>query len=160
MGRELATLNTLLVETFNAILKVEEDSLRQVTGSQVTVNEMHILDAVGVGSRRTVSELAAANMVTVSTMTIAVNRLETKGLVAREREPADRRVVKVRLTPRGEMIAVAHQRFHRRMADAVIQGLERDQIAVLTAAMENLMQFFRLESTRNQAAAEFEGLSD
>ncbi|MDD4546643.1 MAG: MarR family transcriptional regulator [Oscillospiraceae bacterium] len=78
MDKNLEVLNHLLVDTFNEILKVEEQSLKLVSGNTATVNEMHTLDAIGEGEPRTVSELAAAMMVTASTMTIAINRLEKK----------------------------------------------------------------------------------
>ena len=63
MEKNLEVLNSLFVETFNEILKVEEQSLRSATGSRVTVTEMHTLDAIGSGDPRTVSELAAARKI-------------------------------------------------------------------------------------------------
>ena len=146
--RNLETLNSLLVDTFNAILKVEERSLRVGLTDTVTVTEMHILDAIGDDGVRTVTELAAAAMVTVSTMTIAINRLEGKKLVERVRDTADRRVVRVRLTEAGRRIAYAHRRFHRRMARAVADGLEPGELDILAQAMEILRGFFQEESLR------------
>ena len=146
--RNLETLNSLLVDTFNAILKVEERSLRVGLTDTVTVTEMHILDAIGDDGVRTVTELAAAAMVTVSTMTIAINRLEGKKLVERVRDTADRRVVRVRLTEAGRRIAYAHRRFHRRMARAVADGLEPGELDILAQAMEKLRGFFQDESLR------------
>ena len=146
--RNLETLNSLLVDTFNAILKVEERSLRVGLTDTVTVTEMHILDAIGDDGVRTVTELAAAAMVTVSTMTIAINRLEGTKLVERVRDTADRRVVRVRLTEAGRRIAYAHRRFHRRMARAVADGLEPGELDILAQAMEKLRGFFQEESLR------------
>ena len=146
--RNLETLNSLLVDTFNAILKVEERSLRVGLTDTVTVTEMHILDAIGDDGVRTVTELAAAALVTVSTMTIAINRLEGKKLVERVRDTADRRVVRVRLTEAGRRIAYAHRRFHRRMARAVADGLEPGELDILAQAMEKLRGFFQEESLR------------
>lgn len=148
MDARLALLNSLLVETFNEILKVEERSLRLATQETVTVTEMHILDAVEADEPRAISALAAASMVTVSTMTIAVNRLEKKDLVERVREAADRRVVRVRLTDRGRALAHAHQRFHRRMARAVAQDLSEEELTILTRAMGNLRGFFHDEAKK------------
>ena len=136
------------MDTFNEILKVEEQSLRAATQSSVTVTEMHTLDAIGTGDPRTVSELATATKVTVSTMTIAINRLEGKKLVERVRDTADRRVVRVRLTEAGRRIAYAHRRFHRRMARAVADGLEPGELDILAQAMEKLRGFFQEESLR------------
>ena len=146
--RNLETLNSLLVDTFNAILKVEERSLRVGLTDTVTVTEMHILDAIGDDGVRTVTELAADAMATVSTMTIAINRLEGKKLVERVRDTADRRVVRVRLTEAGRRIAYAHRRFHRRMARAVADGLEPGELDILAQAMEKLRGFFQEESLR------------
>ena len=146
--RNLETLNSLLVDTFNAILKVEERSLRVGLTDTVTVTEMHILDAIGDDGVRTVTELAAAAMVTISTMTIAINRLEGKKLVERVRDTADRRVVRVRLTEAGRRIAYAHRRFHRRMARAVADGLEPGELDILAQAMEKLRGFFQEQSLR------------
>ncbi len=152
--KPLDTLNSLLVETFNAILKVEERSLRTATRDKVTVTEMHILDAIGEGC--TVSELAAASLVTASTMTIAVNRLEAKKLVERVRDAGDRRVVRVILTDAGRSIAYAHHRFHRRMARDVAKSLTAEELSILVRAMANLRTFFEQES---QAASQLENVS-
>ena len=147
MDPRLESLNTLLVETFNAILKVEEQSLRRATKESVTVTELHLLDAVAQDDQATISSLAAVTRVTVSTMTIAINRLEAKRYVERVRETADRRVVRVRLTERGRALAYAHKRFHRRMARAVVDGLPEQELDALTRAMENLRDFFREEGS-------------
>lgn len=48
--------------------------------------------------------LARRMGVTDSTMSIAVDRLERRGLVSRQRSPADRRSVQIRLTPAGSEI--------------------------------------------------------
>lgn len=149
MDKNLEVLNELLVDTFNEILKVEEQALKLVSGSTITVNEVHTLDAIGDGDLHTVSEIAAAMMVTVSTMTIAINRLENKGLVERERAEHDRRVVRVRLTERGRALSYVHRRFHRRMVKAVSERLSPNEIEILSRAMENLRGFFHEENLRN-----------
>ena len=160
MDSRLESLNTLLVETFNAILKVEEQSLRRATKESVTVTELHLLDAVAQDDQATISSLAAVTRVTVSTMTIAINRLEAKRYVERVRETVDRRVVRVRLTERGRALAYAHQRFHRRMARAVVDGMPEEELNVLTRAMENLRGFFRDESDHLHAAMRLQGAEE
>ena len=64
------------------------------------MTELHLLDAVAQDEQATISSLAAATRVTVSTMTTGVKRLEAKQYLERVRETADRRVVRVRLTER------------------------------------------------------------
>jgi DNA-binding MarR family transcriptional regulator len=149
MERDLDVLNRLLVDTFNEILKVEERALKLVSGSSITVNEVHTLDAIGDGDMQTISEVASAMMVTASTMTITINRLEKKGLVERERAGYDRRVVYVRLTERGRTLSYIHRRFHRRMVKAVSELLTPEEVKILSRAMKNLRDFFHEENIRN-----------
>ena len=122
-NKNLEILNHLLVETFNDILKVEEQSLQLAADCPVTVTELHTLDAIGNGEPRTVTALAAAMRVTVSTMTIAINRMEKKGFVEKVRENTDRRVVRVKLTDTGRTLSDTHERFHSRMARAAAERL-------------------------------------
>lgn len=69
-------------------------------------------------------ELLAATFVTSGTMTNRIDRLEVKRLVRRLPDPADRRGVHVRLTPRGRTIVDA--------AFADLLEVERQLLSVLT----------------------------
>ena len=82
------SLNSLLVDTFNSILKFEEKSLRSISGASVTVTEAHILEAIGKsGGGASVSEISALLRVTLPTVTVAIG----VGLsqAARTSSPAD-----------------------------------------------------------------------
>lgn len=146
MDKNLETLNRFLVETFNEILKVEEHSLKQTAGNDVTVNEIHTLDAIGEAEPRTVTELASAMRVTVSTMTTAINRLEKKRLVKRERPAGDRRVVRVHLTEKGRELSHMHYNFHCRMVLAAVEKLTAEEVEVLSRALSGLRDYFSAES--------------
>jgi DNA-binding MarR family transcriptional regulator len=65
-------------------------------------------------------QLLSETLVTSGTMTNRLDRLETKGLLARQPDPADRRGVLVRLTPEG-----------LRRVDAAIEGLLREERELL-----------------------------
>jgi len=78
-------------------------------------------------------QLLAQTMVTSGTMTNRVDRLEVRGLVQRLPDPADRRGVHVRLTPRGKdrVDAALADLLHRERD--LLQGLSRtDQDALST----------------------------
>src|SRR5690606_4076164 len=74
-------LNDLLVDTFNIILKVEQEALHIYEVEDLSVAEVHTIDAMGDGPGRSMSEIAARLGVTVATVTVAVSRLVTKGYV-------------------------------------------------------------------------------
>jgi DNA-binding MarR family transcriptional regulator len=69
----------------------------------------------------TLSELAAAEQVRPPTITRLVQELEREGLVVRLPDPADRRITRVRATPRGRRLL--HQGRARR-----VQRLARDLV--------------------------------
>jgi len=67
----------------------------------LTPAQMHIVLWLGTDGSLTMGALARAVGVTEKTITGVVDRLERDRLAHRERDPADRRVVHVRLAPRG-----------------------------------------------------------
>ncbi len=81
--------------------------------AQLTPPQMHTLVWLGQEGGLTMGELARRVSVTEKTVTGLVDRLERDELVHRERDALDRRVVHVRLTPRGTQ--------HYRRIDAAIE---------------------------------------
>jgi DNA-binding MarR family transcriptional regulator len=80
----------------------------------------------------TAGELAAATHVTSGTMTSRVDRLSARGLVERHQDPADGRLVRVRLTPQGrERVDAALGTLLEREREllAALDGSERTALA-------------------------------
>ena len=67
----------------------------------LTSPQFYVLATIGYAGGLPFSEIGEKMMVTVSNLTGIVDRLEEKGLVARERDAHDRRIVRVRLTEKG-----------------------------------------------------------
>ena len=80
------------------------------------------------------TELAALEHVTQPAMTQLVSRLEARGLVERFSDPADARVVNVRVTPAGEAL-IARRREARAQAFAEMYAVlsDHDQAALAAA---------------------------
>jgi DNA-binding MarR family transcriptional regulator len=70
----------------------------------LTPPQFYVLACIGYSGRLPFSEIGVKMMVTVSNLTGIVDRLEEKGLVARERDSHDRRVVHVKLTDKGKKL--------------------------------------------------------
>lgn len=73
-------------------------------GTDLTPVQIHLLLSLGNDGPTTMGDLARRGAVTEKTITGIVDRLERDGLVLRERDPEDRRVVRVRLAPAGEAL--------------------------------------------------------
>lgn len=97
----------------------------------------------GAPYRRTAGELAQISLVTTGGITLRLDRLETAGLVARERDPDDRRVVYARLTEKGlevvDTVAEAHFANENRML-AGLSETERRQLGRLLSKLERSLE--------------------
>ena len=135
-------LNEVLVHLFNHTLKIEEESLIKDEFKDISMNDMHIIEAVGDGEPKNMSSIARIVGVTVGTLTIAMNNLVKKGYVIRTRSEKDRRVVLISLADKGKKAFRRHEEFHLRMVQAMRQGLDDEQCRVLMQAMKNLRTHF------------------
>lgn len=137
------TINDVLVRLFREISDQEQKAIITEEFRDITNNDMHIIEAIGIEEPRNMSSVARSLSVTVGTLTIAVNALVKKGYVDRVRSEADRRVVLLSLTEKGEKAYYHHEKFHRDMVDAVMGQLSPEEQVVLAKALTNLSEFFR-----------------
>ena len=71
------------------------------TGDDVSAHQASLLDHLDELDPMSMTDLAGHMGVAVATMSLAIDRLERKGYVRRDRDPADGRRVFVRATPAG-----------------------------------------------------------
>lgn len=119
----------------------------------LSVKELHVLEAMGgltAAGRNTMTQIADALAIRVSTLTTAVNTLVRKGYLDRGGEPGDRRVIRVFLTPKGEEANRLHAHFHARMADSAATKLEEGELEALLRSLRRLDSFFHEVSRQNQ----------
>jgi DNA-binding MarR family transcriptional regulator len=101
--------------------------------------------AVGTIAREgplTLGELAASEQVAPPTVTKVVAKLEDRGLVEREADPTDRRVVRVVLSDRGEKwLEADRRRRHAWLADRIdkLDAADRDRLVRAVDAIESLI---------------------
>ena len=137
------TVNDILVNLFNEIMDIEERALITSEYKDISVKDMHVIEAIGIGNPRNMSAVAKSLSVTVGTLTIAMNNLVKKGYVNRVRSEEDRRVVLVSLSEKGEQAYHHHRIFHERMVMSVLKDLNKEETESLTAELVKLQDFFR-----------------
>lgn len=138
-------LNHFFVRVFNQILACEEQALSGVGARDLSVKELHVLEAVGdftAAGRNSMTQIADALSIRVSSLTTAVNTLVRKGYLERAGEPGDRRVIRVLLTPKGEEANRLHAQFHARMAESAADRLEEGELDTLLRSLRRLDVFF------------------
>jgi transcriptional regulator, MarR family len=137
------TLNEVLVNLFNDIMDIEQKAIITPEFKDITNNDMHVIDAIGVGTPKNMSSIARELSVTVGTLTIAMNSLVKKGYVVRERSSEDRRVVYISLSEKGKKAYEHHASFHRQMIQGVMEELDGKELEVLVKTLKHLNSWFR-----------------
>ena len=132
----------ILVKLFQEIMDIEEKALITAEFKNRSVNDMHIIEAIGTGEPKNMSTVAKLMSVTVGTLTIAINNLVKKGYVSRVRSEEDRRVVLIFLTEKGKRAYQHHREFHDGMVKALVEGLDEGQQKILVKSLLNLRTFF------------------
>lgn len=143
LNKTLNILNELLVDTFNDILQIEQTALKKGVFNDLSVTEIHTIQAIGMYIPRSMSEVAADIGITVGTLTIAISNLVKKGYVERKRSELDRRVVQIELTKRGKLAYRIHGKFHSDMIKETIDGLTQDEESSLVKALDKLNNFLK-----------------
>lgn len=141
-----STLNEVLVKLFREITTIEEKALKTGEYKDLTVNDMHVIEAIDRGEAKNMSSVAKSLSVTTGTLTISVNGLVKKGYVSRTRSEEDRRVVLISLTEKGVKAFERHRVFHQEMIDSIVKDLTKEEQMILEKALQNLNQFFRTVS--------------
>lgn len=142
------TLNELLVRLFRNINVIEERALRTEEYKDVTVNDIHVIEAIGMEEAKNMTSVARSLEVTTGTLTIAINSLVKKGYVDRVRSEEDRRVVLISLSDKGKRAYLHHRKFHDQMIDTVVEQLSEEEQQVLEKALAKLNQFFKTTADR------------
>lgn len=141
MSKSTIIINELLVKVFNDVLQIEEKSLKEGIISDVSITEIHTIEAIGMYTEKTMSEVATLLKITVGTLTTAINKLIKKGYVERKRIEADRRVVMVRLTKKGKLAYRIHEKFHHDMVNTAIDGLDEKEEEILISSLNKINDF-------------------
>lgn len=134
--------NTLFVEVFNRILKWEQNLLTQGEFADLSITEIHTLDAIERSPEQKMKEIAHKLSITLSTLTTAVNNLIKKNYVESRRHKQDKRIVNVYMTEKGKAALQKHKAFHEAMVDAVLSGLNAQEQQALQKALENVCDYF------------------
>lgn len=132
------TLNYLLVHLFNDIIKIEERQLITEEYCDISITDMHVIEAIGFDSSRNMSSVAKDLGITMGTLTIAINNLVKKDYVKRTRSSKDRRVVLICLSPKGQKAYKHHEKFHQKMIHEIIKQVNEDELKILIKTLKTL----------------------
>lgn len=137
------TINDVLVHLFHEIWELEGEAIITEEYRDISNNDMHIIEAIGLGEGKNMSAIAKKLNITVGSLTTSMNSLVNKKYAVRIRSEEDRRVVYIRLTEKGERAYRHHEDFHTQMTQAVVDKLTEEEMPVLVKTLNGLSEFFR-----------------
>ncbi len=137
------TINEMLVNLFTEVWEAEEKAIITDEFKDITNNDMHIIEAIGLGDGNNMTRIANKLHITIGALSTSMNSLVQKDYVVRERSETDRRVVNIKLTQKGEAAFHHHQQYHIQLTEAVLNDLSEEEIPVLTNVLGKLTTFFR-----------------
>ena len=127
-----------LVETYFAFLDKDAPHIRSLG---LTCSQFDVIATLGDTEGMTCRELSEKTLVTKGTLTGVLDRLETKGLVARVPSREDRRSIFIRLTPKGDAlfqkVFAAHIRYMKPYFERALTAPEATKLRELLLRLKS-----------------------
>ncbi|MCF2642071.1 MAG: winged helix DNA-binding protein [Lachnospiraceae bacterium] len=138
------TLNHLLVWLMKDIMEIEEKFLISGEFKDITNNDMHVIEAIGLDGHKKMTDIAKTLSVTTGTLTKSMDGLVRKQYVNRNRSEEDKRVVLISLTEKGVRAFHHHENFHKILIKRATRGMSEEEICFLINILAKLKDSFRL----------------
>ena len=111
-----------------------------VAESDLSPAQMHALEMLGHLGTPTMKALAVRLGVTTGTLTAMIDRLEKEGMVARRKNPADRRSTILALTGKGRLQFEQHHQYHVQLAEELSGCMRDDELALFNEYLQRLIE--------------------
>jgi MarR family 2-MHQ and catechol resistance regulon transcriptional repressor len=111
---------------------------RSIQALDMCLSDFAILEALLHKGPQSVRDLGRRIELTSGSMTTAIDRLETRGLVTRTDHATDRRTWVIHLTPTGKALISKVFAGHEHAMDRAMRGLAKSELATLTDLLKRL----------------------
>lgn len=124
-------LMDVLTNIFNYTLALQEEYIKNSPYSQLSISEMHVIEAVELENEPTMSNVANRLMITTGTLTTSTNKIIQKGFLKKEISDDDKRVSFLVLTELGKQAFQVHRDFHEDIENVILsQMAEEDYLFI------------------------------
>jgi len=130
------------IHTWLVLMKAHRTLTRHATRSiealDMCLSDFAILEALLHKGSQSVKDLGRRIDLTSGSMTVAIDRLETRRLVTRAEHPTDRRAWVIHLTPAGKALITRVFQGHQDAMEQAMSGLSKADRARLTDLLKRL----------------------
>lgn len=113
---------------------------RNLESLGLSVTEFRVLNRLGGGGPSPMVRLAQDQGLTRSSMTSIMDHLEAQGLARRVRSREDRRVITIRISPRGQALLRKALDAHRAFVRDAMRSLSPGEVAALVRSFQRIAQ--------------------
>lgn len=117
---------------------VENYAHRQIQSLELGVSDFGVLEALLHKGDLPINALGSKVLLTSSSMTAAVDRLESQGLVERKNDPHDRRARLISLTVKGQKLIERAFKTHSRDMEQIMSPLSEQERNTLVTLLHKL----------------------
>jgi DNA-binding MarR family transcriptional regulator len=132
-----SSLGYYLTKARNVLM---ERTDRAVKPLGITAQQIGVILMLSCGRAQTPYELSRAMSYDSGSMTRMLDRLENKGFIVRSRSDADRRMVRLELTPRGHEVAQQLPPLGTAVLNEQLQGFSAADVATLTSLLSRVIE--------------------
>lgn len=150
MDKDIKKINNIMVDIFTLIEKLEEESVKDSSFENLSLTEVHTLVAIGNGRPKTMTSVATALGINVSTLTTAINRLVKKGYVSRFKDERDKRIVRLRPTESGLEVIEKHEEYHDNVVGEALRRLSKNELSRLNRVLVEIDRFLMLKAAGSE----------
>jgi len=112
---------------------------QEVSALDITHAQAACLMMLGTGRACTVTDLGRELSTDMGSVTRLLCRMEKRGLIARQRSNADRRVVELSLTPQGQTMMEQLPSIFTRVVERRLRGFTADEVTCLRAMLTRVI---------------------
>lgn len=142
--KQMEILNDYFLHSALHLLSLEEQCLRKICAKDLSIRELHVLEAVSSlreSGRNTMAEIARYLHLSPASLTTAVNVLVKKNYVSRRYSPTDRRVIYVDLSETGEEANRKYLDFIRNLIGEVSRGMDEESADSMISSILSLSEY-------------------
>lgn len=128
----------VISNVFTSVMKAQEEYIRHSEYSNLSLTEMHVLEAVKKENFPTMSNVSARLKITIGTLTTNVKTIIKKGYLTKKPYPKDHRFMILSLTPRGEDALKVHDQFHQEIIHILDHAIPESEFSFVYHAFEQV----------------------
>ncbi len=134
------SFNKTISSLSDLIENVVQQTIKQYDFDDLSRQQLHYLRVILRLHNPSVSELAAELKLTKPTVTVMIDKLESKGYIKRVKSDADRRSMHLHLAEKGMQVNSILEKGHDRLAETIKLALNETETTILMELLKKLVR--------------------